>query len=363
MGMTKVGPRAGRRVVAGAALLALSAAACGGHSTTVAGAGASSQEIAIQAWLAGLYDLRPDILASYDPAGSGAGREMFVTGAVDFAGSDAHLDGEEIEQAAERCGDGEVLELPLYISPIAVAYHLPGLDVEHLQLQPETIAAMFDGRIERWDDPEIAATNPGVELPDLPVVPVNRSDDSGTTENFTEYLAAAGGDAWPHEPSSTWPRGGTHSGQQNVGVVSTMSAAEGTIGYVDASQVTDELGTVAVGVGAEFVPFSPEAAAAVVDASPAAEGASDTRLVIELDRGTDAPGAYPVVLISYTIACTEYDSAEKAEAVRELLTYIASEDGQERAASPDVAGAAPISPELRARVMDAVERISGPAAG
>src|SRR5690606_93855 len=244
MGMTKVGPRAGRRVVAGAALLALSAAACGGHSTTVAGAGASSQEIAIQAWLAGLYDLRPDILASYDPAGSGAGREMFVTGAVDFAGSDAHLDGEEIEQAAERCGDGEVLELPLYISPIAIAYHLPGLDVEHLQLQPETIAAMFDGRIERWDAPELAATNPG------------------------------------HEPSSTWPRGGTHSGQQNVGVVSTMSAAEGTIGYVDASQVTDELGTVAVGVGDDFVPFSPEAAAAVVDASPAAEGASDTRLVI-----------------------------------------------------------------------------------
>ncbi len=317
----------------------------------------------MQAWLAGLYDLRPDLLASYDPVGSGAGREMFVTGAVDFAGSDAHLDEEEFALARERCAPGEVVELPLYISPIAIAYHLPELDVEHLKLQPETIAAMFDGRIERWDDPAIAETNPGVDLPALDVVPVNRSDDSGTTENFTEYLAEAGGEAWPYEPDGTWPRSGTHSGQQNVGVVSTLSAAEGTIGYVDASQVTAEMGTVAVGVGDEFVPFSPEAAAAVVDVSPPAPGASDTRLILDLDRETDAPGAYPVVLVSYTLACTRYDSAEKAEAVQALLSYIASEEGQERAARPDVAGAAPISADLRARVMDAVDRISGPDAG
>ncbi|MCM3662000.1 phosphate ABC transporter substrate-binding protein PstS [Georgenia satyanarayanai] len=353
----------GRRIAAATAVVALTAAGCGSDGTSIAGAGASSQEIAMQAWLAGLHDLQPEILTSYDPTGSGAGREMFITGAVDFAGSDAHLDDEEALEAEERCEGGEVLELPLYISPIAIAYHLPGLDVEHLQLAPETIAGMFDGRIERWDDPAIIATNPGVELPDLQVVPVNRSDDSGTTENFTEYLAEAGGGAWPHEPSGTWPRSGTHSGQQNVGMVSTLEAAEGTIGYVDASQVTEELGTVAVGVGEEFVPFSPEAAAAVVDASPPAPGASDTRLVIELDRDTDAAGAYPVVLISYTIACTRYDSAEKADSVRALLSYIASEDGQARAASPEVAGAAPISADLRERVMAAVDRIEGPATG
>ncbi|WP_152192744.1 phosphate ABC transporter substrate-binding protein PstS [Georgenia satyanarayanai] len=355
--------RTGRRLAAGTALVVVAAAGCGTDSSSIAGAGASSQEIAMQAWLAGLHDLNPEILASYDPTGSGAGREMFTTGAVDFAGSDAHLDDEEVLEAQERCEGGEVLELPLYISPIAVAYHLPGLDVEHLQLAPETIAGMFDGRIERWDDPAIIATNPGVDLPDLRVVPVNRSDDSGTTENFTEYLAQAGGGAWPHEPSGTWPRSGTHSGQQNVGMVSTLEAAEGTIGYVDASQVTAELGTVAVGVGEEFVPFSPEAAAAVVDASPPAPGATDTRLIIELDRATETSGAYPVVLISYTIACTRYDSAEKAQSVQALLSYIASEEGQARAASPEVAGAAPISADLRERVMAAVDRIEGPAAG
>src|SRR5690625_4795758 len=101
----------GRTLVAGAGVLAAALAGCGGHSISVAGAGASSQEIAMQAWLAGLYDLRPDILASYDPAGSGAGREMFITGAVDFAGTDAHLDGEELEQAVERCEGGELIEI------------------------------------------------------------------------------------------------------------------------------------------------------------------------------------------------------------------------------------------------------------
>src|SRR5690606_4457769 len=157
---------------------------------------------------------------SYGPTGSGAGRKMFLNGAVQLAGSDAAMDAEELAEGTQRCAGGEVIELPLYISPIAVAYHLPDLDVPHVNLTPEVIAAIFNGEIARWDDPAIAATNPGVELPDLAVVPVNRSDDSGTTENFTEYLAAAGGDAWPHEPSGTWPRSGTQSGSQNAGVVS-----------------------------------------------------------------------------------------------------------------------------------------------
>src|SRR5690625_2557106 len=147
-------------------------------------------------------------------------------------------------------------------------------------------------------------------------------------EHSTEYLAAAGGDAWPHEPSGTWPRSGTHSGQQNAGMLSTLSAAEGTIGYLDASQVRGDLGTVAVGVGEDFVPYSPEAAAAVVDISPPAEGASDTRLIIELDRTTDVAGTYPIVLISYTVACTRYERAENADAVTALFSYMSSEEGQ-----------------------------------
>lgn len=357
--------RTGRGRFAGAACLAVVApalAACGGAETTglsgaLPGAGASSQEIAMTGWLAGMNDRHPGVVVSYDPVGSGTGREMFLNTAILFAGSDAAMSPEELEAGSERCFGGEVVELPLYISPIAVAFNLPGLEAEHLDLTPEVLARIFDGDITSWDDPAIAETNPDVDLPTTQIVPVNRSDDSGTTENFTEYLAEAAGPAWPHEPSETWPISGTQSGAQTSGVIATMQAAEGTIGYADAAQVPDGLGTVAVQVGSEFVPFSPEAAAAVVDASPPGEGATDLRLTIDLARDTTASGAYPIVLISYTIACSVYDGAQDPENVKALLTYIASPEGQERASDPTVAGSAPISDSLRERVQAAIDQI------
>ncbi|MFD1506372.1 phosphate ABC transporter substrate-binding protein PstS [Georgenia yuyongxinii] len=332
--------------------------ACGGNGGTLPGAGASSQEIAMTAWVAGFQDAHPDVITSYDPVGSGTGREMFLNSAVLFAGSDAPMDDEERADGVERCLGGEVIELPLYISPIAVAYNLPDLDAEHLNLTPEVLAQIFNGDLTRWDDPAIAETNEGVELPDLDIVPVNRSDDSGTTENFTEYLAAAAGGAWPHEASETWPISGTQSGAQTSGVITTMEAAPGTIGYADAAQVPDSLSTVAVGVGEEFVPFSPEAAAAVVDASPATEDATDLRLTIELARDTQTAGTYPIVLVSYTLACSRYEAEQDVNNVKALLSYIASEPGQQRAADPRVAGSAPISTDLRERVEAAIEQIS-----
>ncbi|GAA4287281.1 phosphate ABC transporter substrate-binding protein PstS [Georgenia daeguensis] len=354
--------RAGIAVTA--CILALPLAACGaddggsGLSGSLPGAGASSQEVAMTAWLAGMNDAHPGVLVSYDPVGSGTGREMFLNSAILFAGSDAAMSEEELEKGRDRCFGGEVVELPLYISPIAVAYNLPGLDAEHLNLTPETLARIFDGDIATWDDPAIAESNPDVELPATEIVPVNRSDDSGTTENFTEYLAEAAGDAWPHEPGETWPISGTQSGTQTSGVVTTMQAAEGTIGYVDAAQVPDDLGTVAVGVGEEFVPFSPEAAAAVVDVSPPAEGATDLQLTIDLARDTSESGTYPIVLISYTIACSRYESEQDVENVKALLGYIASEEGQARTADPSVAGSAPISEDLRAKVTAAIDQIT-----
>jgi phosphate transport system substrate-binding protein len=371
---------AGNRRLAGVAAisaLAITLAACGNGdaettetggsegtaaaadlSGTLPGAGASSQENAMNGWLAGFTEQNPDVQASYDPVGSGTGREQFLNGATLFGGTDSKFKEEELAQGAERCYGGEVVELPLYISPIAVSYNLPGVEAENINLEPETLAGIFNGDVTRWNDPAIAEANPDVELPDLDIVPVNRSDDSGTTENFTEYLAAAAGDAWPHEASETWPISGTQSGAQTSGVVSTLEAAEGTIAYLDASQVPDGFGTVAVGVGEEFVPFSPEAAAAVVDASPAAEDATDLRLTIDLARDTQESGAYPIVLVSYTMACSTYESDQDAENVKALLTYIASEEGQQRAADPSVAGSAPISEDLRTKVTAAIEQIS-----
>ncbi|WP_034225052.1 phosphate ABC transporter substrate-binding protein PstS [Actinotalea ferrariae] len=357
--------------LAAVGVLALTLTACGSDAATddpttdaesgatgelsgqLSGAGASSQESAMQAWIAGFGSANPDVTVAYDPVGSGGGRTQFVEGGVAFAGSDAALDEEETALAAERCAPGDAAELPLYISPIAVMFNLPGID--SLNMTPETVAGIFAGEITQWNAPEIAADNPDVELPDLAITPVNRSDESGTTENFTEYLAAAAADAWPHEASGDWPISGTQSAQGTSGVVQTVTEAEGAVTYADASRA-GSLGTVAVQVGDEFVPYSPEAAAAVVDASPLAEGRGEASLVRELERDTTAAGTYPIVLVSYSLACTTYEDPATAELVKAFLTYVASEEGQQQAAG--AAGSAPISEEMRANVMEIVDSIS-----
>lgn len=330
-------------------------------SGSLAGAGASSQEKAMNGWLAGFGEANPGVQVSYDPTGSGTGREMFLNGATVFGGSDSTFDEEELTAGAERCFGGEVIEVPLYISPIAAAFKIPGLEGQNINLEGATLAGIFAGTVTEWNDPAILEANP--EIADAlneagAIVPVNRSDDSGTTENFTEYLSAVAPDVWTHGPIETWPIEGTQSGNGTSGVVQTVLGGTGTIGYMDASQVTDEMGTIAVKVGEEFVPFSPEAAAAIVDVSPAAEDATDLRLTMDLARDTTESGTYPIVLVSYSFACSVYDNEQDAENVKALLSYIASPEGQDRAADPTVAGSAPISDDLRERALAAIDQIS-----
>ena len=369
---------ANRRVagIAAVSALAITLSACGqdavqtddgaatGGATTgtseelsgaLAGAGASSQEAGQNAWVAEFSTQNSGLTLSYDPTGSGAGREQFINGTVQFAGSDAAFKPEEIEAATERCYGAEPLELPLWVSPIAVVFNLPG--IETLNMTPDTIARVFTGEITSWNDPAIADANPGVELPDSAVVAVNRSDDPGTTENFTANLDAVAPDVWTYGGDGVWPIEGTQSGAQTSGVLEVVNGAEGTIAYVDASRVGD-LGTVAVGVGDEFVPYSAEAAARVLEVSEPTEDASDLRLTYELARDTTESGTYPIVLVSYMIACSQYDNEADATNVAAYFSYIASEEGQELAAQADVAGIAPISDSLREKVTAAIDQIS-----
>jgi len=321
-------------------------------SGTLAGAGASSQAAAMEGWIAGFQTANEGVTVNYDPVGSGGGREQFLAGGTAFAGSDAALDDEELALAEERCPEGGLVEVPLYISPIAVAFNLP--DIESLNLSPEVIAGIFKQEINQWNAPEIAADNPDAELPDLGITPVNRSDESGTTENFVEYLAAAAPDVWDFEASGDWPVPGGEAGQGTAGVIQAVTAAEGAIGYADASQVGD-LGVAAVGVGEEFVEYSPEAAAAVVANSPRVEGRPEGSLALEIARDTTESGNYPIVLVSYSLACKTYEDEAQGELVRSFLEYVASEDGQ--AAAEESAGSAPISEELRSDVMAQLEQI------
>ena len=138
-------------------------------------------------------------------------------------------------------------------------------------------------------------------------------------------------------------------------MINTVSQADGTIGYADASKAGD-LGTVAVKVGEKYVPYSAEAAAKVVDASPLDDTAKgDNRVVVKLDHATKADGAYPVVLVSYDVVCPAYKDANTAKFVKSWLTYVISEDGQQVAA--DNAGSAPMSDTLRAKVTKSIDAI------
>ena len=330
-----------------------SSAAEGGATSDVqgnlVGAGASSQEAAMTAWTQGVSSVAPNLTVQYSPDGSGAGREKFLQGATSFAGSDAAMDEEEAEQAKQVCGDQGAFHVPAYISPIAVAYNLPGVD--EVKMDAETIAKVFSGEIKNWNDEAIAAQNEGVELPDTPITVVHRSDDSGTTENFTAYLTEAAGDAWSYDEVETWPADITaESAQGTTGVVGLVSSNEGAITYADASAV-DGLGTVDVKVGEEYVAYSAEAAAATVEKSEANEDGS-----IELDRATTEAGVYPVVLVSYHIYCNQYKDQETVDQVKAFAEYVISEDGQSTAEG--AAGNAPISAATRDAAMERIEAIS-----
>lgn len=379
-----------RRIVAGALALTLVAAACGSDddttdatsapdatsatgdgdettdggsdmaevSGTLVGAGASSQAAAMQGWQAGFQGLNPDSTVEYDPIGSGGGRETFLSGGSDFAGSDAALKDEEFEQSIERCaGDQGAINLPHYISPIAIPYNLPSLEGETLNLSADVIAGIFANEITVWNDPLIAADNPDLELPDTTINPVHRSDESGTTENFTDYLAQAAPDVWTFGALEIWDEGpgGGEGALQTSGVVAAVTAGEGSIGYADASQIGD-LPAAAVGVAGEFVEFSPEAAGRIVDSSERTGGQSEFDFAIEVNRTPDSADTYPIALVSYHIVCLQYDSQETVDLVKAFMTYVGSDGGQAAAAAS--AGAAPISPEVQAAIQNSIAQIS-----
>jgi phosphate transport system substrate-binding protein len=330
----------------------------GSLSGQIAGAGSTAQEAAQEAWVAEFENANSGATVTYDAVGSGGGREQFIAGGVAYAGSDAALEEEEDEltKAAKRCGAGKLVEVPAYVSPIAVIYNLEG--VESLQLDPETLAKIFNQEIESWDDPAIAKDNPGVELPSTRIVPVNRSDESGTTENFTDYLSKVVPSIWTYEVSGDWPVKGGEAAQGTSGVVEAVTAGDGAIGYADASQA-GELGVATIKVGNGYVEPSPEAAAKILEESPEAKDLATTPYMFpfELDRKTESQGTYPIVLVSYLIGCTKYDSAGEAALVKGYFEYAISSEGQKVAA--ENAGSAPLSASLTKKITPAVEAIEG----
>ncbi len=323
-------------------------------SGTLSGGGASSQEAAQNAWRAGFQQANPDVEVNYDPIGSGGGREQFIDGGYPFAGSDDYLseDEDEVSGAEDRCG-GDFVEVPAYVSPIAVIFNVEGVD--ELNLSPETLAGIFNDEITTWDDPAIAEDNPDADLPSSDITAVHRSDESGTTGNFTNYLGTVAEAEWPHGSVEEWPIKAGEGGNGTSGVVSAVQNGTDTIGYADASQAGD-LGKANIGVGDEFVSPTAEAAAKILEVSPRVEDRGDTDMVFDLDYTTDEAGTYPIVLSSYLIACASYDDAEEGSLVKGYLSYIISDEGQQTAA--ENAGSAPLPTDIASDAQAIVDGIS-----
>jgi phosphate transport system substrate-binding protein len=352
-------------VLAASALLALTAAACGssdassssGVSGDLAGAGSSAQQAAQEAWTAKFEDQNADATISYDPIGSGGGRDQFIAGGkTAFAGSDSPFDTDELPKATQRCAPGELIQIPNYISPIAIIYNLPGVD--SLQLSPETTAKIFKGEITTWDDPAIKADNPSADLPSTDITPVHRSDESGTTANFTDYLHEAAGSVWTDDPDSTWPLQGGEAGAQTSGMVQAVNAGEGTIGYADASQAQD-LGVAKVKVGNTYVAPSAQGATNDFDQSQKDPELSQGKYVFayKVQRTPTDPSSYPVLLVSYLMGCTKYSDTSTTDLVKAYFSYIISDEGQQVAA--ENAGSAPIPPGIKKEDQPAVDAIGG----
>jgi phosphate transport system substrate-binding protein len=320
--------------------------------------GSTAQKNAIEEVISKYNEKCADVTVNYNPTGSGAGIKQFNASQVDFAGSDSALktvsaDGGETEaaSAAKRCQGSPALNLPMVIGPITIAYNVDGLD--KLVLDGPTAAKIFQGTIKTWNDPAIAKLNAGAKLPSAPISVFFRSDESGTTENFTKYLAAAGAGAWTGKPAKKWT--GTGAGKEkSAGVAEGVKSTKNSITYVEWSYAIDnKLGIAQIDTGAGPVELTAESAGKALAAAKPAGTGSD--LALKLDYATKAPGAYPIILVTYEIACSKGLTAEKTALVKSFLSYYVSADGQ--GALTDL-HYAPLPDDLRTKVDAAIQSIS-----
>jgi phosphate transport system substrate-binding protein len=314
--------------------------------------GSTAQKNAIEQWIKDYQNKCSGATVNYNGTGSGAGVKQFTGKQVDFAGSDSALnkDKGEIDAAKTACGS-PALDLPMVTGPIAVAFNVKG--VGSLTLTPSLIAKIFSGKITKWDDAAIKAANSGVNLPSSDIKVFFRSDDSGTTENFKKYLAAAAPADWTQKPDKT-PAGFVGAGKKGSdGVQQGVQGANGSIGYMEFSFAQNgNLKAAKVDNGGGAVELTPDAAAKAVAAAKVTGTNGD--LTLKLDYATKAPGAYPIVLVTYEIVCSKYADSAKGAAVKAFLSYIAG-DGQKGLTD---LGYAPLPTAIQTQVQTSVATIS-----
>ncbi|HEX4344541.1 MAG TPA: phosphate ABC transporter substrate-binding protein PstS [Solirubrobacteraceae bacterium] len=295
---------------------------------TINGAGATFPQPVYSEWAARFKD-KQGTTVNYDPVGSGGGVAQFQAGTVDFGASDAAMKDSEIKVAQKK---GDPVHVPTVLGAVTVSYNVSGLKTG-LKLDGATIADMFLGKVTSWNDKEIAATNPGVTLPSTTVAVCHRSDSSGTTKNFTQFLADYS-KAWASGPgvdkSVKWANG-TTGAKGNDGVAACVKQTDGAVGYVEqAYALQNNFATASVKnkEGKFVAPTLPATSAAGVAAKPPADLRFST---------IDAPGAttYPITAVTFLLVyqdmCKAGMDATKAGLVKDWLDY-ALGDGQAVAA-------------------------------
>lgn len=325
---------------------------CGDAKGQLAASGSSAQKNAIDAWVKQYSAACKGVQVNYNPTGSGAGITAFLQGQTAFAGSDSAMDAEEIKQSQQICKDGQAIDLPMVGGPIAVGYNVDGVD--ELVLDAPTLAKIFDSKITNWNDAAIAKLNPDAKLPDQKIQAFHRSDESGTTDNFTTYLQAAAPKEWTYEPSKSWEAKGGQSAQGSSGVAQQVKQTPGAISYMELSYAKDGMKTVSIKTEAtEPVAATVENATAAIGAAKVVGTGKD--LALELDYTPSAEGAYPIVLVTYEIVCDKGNKAETLPTTKSFLNYMASEDGQSLLAD---AGYAPMPEEIITKVRETISNLA-----
>ncbi|MCW2714617.1 MAG: phosphate-binding protein precursor [Frankiales bacterium] len=325
--------------------------ACADGSLTAAGS--SAQKNAMDEWVRAYQSACKASTINYQPSGSGAGIEQFVAGTVAFAGTDSSLKDQEVVGATARCKGAPALNLPMVIGPVALAYNLPG--VPELVLDAPTIAKVFSGVVTTWDDPAIAALNPQAKLPSSRIQPFVRSDESGTTDNLQKYLKAAAPAQWTFGTGKKFAGPGNQSAPKSDGVTQAVKTTPNAISYVEVSFAENaglDVARIATGASAP-VELTTESAAEAVESATVKGSGND--LALELDYATKDEGAYPIVLVTYEIACQSGNDPASLPLVKSFLAYTASEAGQDQL---EGAGYAPLPSSLRKKVEASVQSLS-----
>ncbi len=278
--------------------------ACGGKAKFKA-SGSTAQANAMTRFLKAYERACPGHTVNYTPNGSGAGIDEFTGNRTDLAGSDSPLRPDEYAAAVRRCGS-PAWQLPVVIGPIAITYHVDGLN--SLILDGQTTAKIFNGGITRWNDRAIQELNPGVSLPAQPIQVVFRSDESGTTDNFQNYLDAASKSAWGRGAGKKFNGGVGEGAKGNDGTSAAVKGTEGSITYnewsfaqaqhLNVAKVVTSAGPDPVGISTDPVGKT------IAGASIVGQGNDLVLDTISFYRPKQA-GSYPIVLATYEVVCSK----------------------------------------------------------